>query len=137
LNPEKPSIEVAIALVWRDGRLLVTRRPPGVHLSGLSEFPGGKLRSGESPERCAEREVAEETGVVARARGRRESIAWEYPDRRVLLYPIDCEWLAGEGVAREVSEIRWIAPGELSSLDFPEANASLVAALEKSATTDD
>jgi hypothetical protein len=70
--------------------------------------------------------------VVARARGRRESIAWEYPERRVLLHPIDCEWQAGEGEAHEVSEIRWVAPDELSSLDFPEANASLVAALGKS-----
>jgi mutator protein MutT len=126
---EKPHVPVAIALVWRDGRLLVTRRPPGVHLALLWEFPGGKLRAGETPEACAEREVREEVGVVVRARGRRSVIEWEYPERRVTLHPVDCEWIEGDGTAREVSELRWAAPDELEKLDFPEANAGLIATL--------
>jgi mutator protein MutT len=129
VSAEKPRIEVAIALVWRDGRLLVTRRPTGVHLAGRSEFPGGKLHLGESPEACAEREVLEETGVRARARARRDIIEWDYPERKVLLHPVDCDWLAGDGEALEVSDVRWVVPAELSTLDFPEANAALVAAL--------
>lgn len=129
MGADKPHVEVAIALCWRDGRLLVTRRPSGVHLAGRWEFPGGKLGSGEAPEACAERELLEEVGVVARARGRRPAIEWEYPERTVTLHPVDCDWREGDGTPREVSELRWIETPELGTLDFPEANASLVAAL--------
>ena len=122
-------MEVAIALCWRDGRLLVTRRPAGVHLSGLWEFPGGKLGPDETAEVCAERELYEETAVIGSARSRRPSIEWEYPERRVTLHPVDCEWVEGNGTAREVAELRWALPSELLELEFPEANAELVATL--------
>jgi len=119
-------VEVALALVFRADRVLVTRRLKGVHLGGSWEFPGGKLRSGESAEACAVRELAEETGVVARARARRRAIDWTYPERTVRLHPIDCEWLAGEGETREVAEVRWVTLDELSTLALPPANADLV-----------
>jgi len=131
MTESKRHVEVAIALVWRDGRLLVTRRPENVHLAGHWEFPGGKLAPGETPEACAERELHEETRVVARAQSLRASIEWEYPERRVTLHPVDCEWVRGEGTAREVTELRWVLPEELGELDFPAANASLVRALSE------
>jgi mutator protein MutT len=124
-------IEVAIALVWRGDRVLVTRRLPAAHLGGLWEFPGGKLRTSETPDAAAEREVLEETGVVARARGRRAPIEWRYPERTVRLHPVDCDWREGEGEAREVSDLRWVTVGELATLEFPPANAALVAELSR------
>ena len=122
-------LEIAIALVFRDERLLVTRRPAGVHLAGFWEFPGGKLRAGETALDCAVREVAEETGVIARAVRERAPIEWSYPERSVLLRPVDCAWLEGEGELRGVAELSWLRPFELSSLTFPPANAALIAEL--------
>jgi 8-oxo-dGTP diphosphatase len=40
---------VAAALIDADGRLLLAQRPPGKHLAGAWEFPGGKLETGETP----------------------------------------------------------------------------------------
>lgn len=125
-------IEVAIALVFRDERLLVTRRLAGAHLGGLWEFPGGKLRTEESPDAAAVREVLEETGVVARARARRAPIEWRYPERTVRLHPVDCDWLAGDGEPRGVAALRWVTRAELAELEFPPANAVLVAELSRS-----
>jgi mutator protein MutT len=124
-------IEVAIALVWRGERVLVTRRPKDTHLGGLWEFPGGKLRREETPDAAAEREVLEETGVRARARGRRATIDWSYPERQLRLHPVDCDWLAGEGEARGVTELRWATVAELAGLEFPPANAALIAELSQ------
>src|ERR1043166_9155825 len=38
----KDTVDVAAALVFRDGKLLVTKRHDDVHLGGFWEFPGGK-----------------------------------------------------------------------------------------------
>jgi mutator protein MutT len=122
-------IHVAIALVWRDGRLLVTRRLTNVHLAGLWEFPGGKLLPNESPPACAEREVWEETAVKCRATRVREPIAHDYEERSVRLYPVDCDWLSGSGQPLQVAELEWLLPNELSERAFPAANAPLIATL--------
>jgi 8-oxo-dGTP diphosphatase len=123
------SIQVALALVWREGRLLVTRRPSGVHLAGYWEFPGGKIRPGEAPEAAAEREVREEVGIGCRARACRAAIAHTYPERVVVLYPVDCDWLEGDPILRGVSAAEWAAPERLADYDFPPANAELIARL--------
>ncbi len=122
-------VEVAIALVWRGTELLITRRPDAVHLGGLWEFPGGKIAPGETPEACAEREVLEEVGLLVAARARRKLIEHTYPERRVKLYPIECDYVTGALEFREVSDARWLLPSQLAQYPFPEANAKLIAEL--------
>jgi A/G-specific adenine glycosylase len=126
---EKRRVEVAIALVFRAGRLLVTRRPAETHLGGFWELPGGKLRPDESVEACAVREVAEETRVVVVARSRRATIEWDYPERRVALHPVECDWIEGDGELVEVSDLAWVTRAELSTRTFPPANAGLISEL--------
>ena len=36
----------AVALIDRDGRVLLAQRPDGKSMSGLWEFPGGKVELG-------------------------------------------------------------------------------------------
>lgn len=42
------ALHVAVAAVFRDGRVLIARRPEHVHQGGLLEFPGGKVEPGET-----------------------------------------------------------------------------------------
>jgi 8-oxo-dGTP diphosphatase len=124
-------VDVALALVWKAGRLLITRRPWQSHLGGYWEFPGGKLELGESARGAAEREVHEELGVRCRARQERPSIQYSYPDRRLRLHPVDCDWLEGEPVARQVLNFLWVEPAALGDYQFPPANAELLEALTR------
>ncbi len=59
----KPTVEAAVIAVQRGNRWLVQRRRSDGLLGGLWEFPGGKLRPAERPERAARRELEEETGI--------------------------------------------------------------------------
>ena len=48
-----PPTPIAVAVVRYDGKFLIGRRPEGVPLAGLWEFPGGKVHAGETPEAAA------------------------------------------------------------------------------------
>jgi mutator protein MutT len=122
-------VEVAVALVWRQGCLLITRRRREAHLGGYWEFPGGKTLPGESPEACAEREVLEETGVACAARRCLPVIEYVYPERTVRLRPVECEYVGGPPRPLQVAEWAWVCPADLGRYEFPPANAPLLAEL--------
>ncbi len=46
------------------GRVLIAQRPPGKHLAGGWEFPGGKLEPGEDRRAGLARELREELGIT-------------------------------------------------------------------------
>jgi 8-oxo-dGTP diphosphatase len=119
---------IAIALVWRDDKILVTqRRPDADHLPDLWEFPGGKCHANETPEHCAIREVAEETGLPVRVTTPRTAITYDYPERSVTLHPFDCE-VTDDTQAQplECAAVRWLLPADLHIDEFPSANIGLI-----------
>ena len=122
---------VTAAVVERDGRLLVTRRLEGSHMAGFWEFPGGKCEPGEAPDACLARELLEELGVAATVRDEIYRTTYEYGDRLLDLRFFDCE-LATEPRPLLGQEIRWVPRHELQSLEFPPADAELVARLATS-----
>src|SRR5262249_37633454 len=75
------TIVVTAAIIRRDGRYLVTRRPPGTHLAGVWEFPGGKCDDGEPLTSCMARELDEELGTNATVGSETFTITHDYPDR--------------------------------------------------------
>ncbi|WP_236697462.1 (deoxy)nucleoside triphosphate pyrophosphohydrolase [Sphingomonas sp. Leaf357] len=124
---------VAAALVDASGRVLVQQRPPGKHMAGLWEFPGGKVERGETPEAALVRELAEELGIrVAASALRPATFASEPLDgKHLLLLLYICEEWTGEPVALDAVALRWVAPAEMRGLDMPPADAPFIAALER------
>ena len=124
---DKP-IEVAAGLVFRDGKLLITKRPEGGHLAGLWEFPGGKREANETIERCLHRELKEELGIeVALAK------RWNL-DAQVLCY--DCtnhlllaRLAKGEPRAIECADLEWVTRENLAKFQFPPADQRLISRL--------
>jgi mutator protein MutT len=122
------TIVVTAAVIERDGQVLVTRRPRGVHLEGLWEFPGGKCDPGEPLDRCLARELREELDVDARVGLEVFTTSHAYEDRRVELHFFACE-LVGDPRPLLGQDMQWVARTELASLQFPPADAELIAAL--------
>jgi 8-oxo-dGTP diphosphatase len=125
-------IVVTAAVIERDGRLLVTERPKGVHLEGFWEFPGGKCEPGETLRACLGRELHEELGVQAVVGAELLATTHAYPERTVELHFIRCE-LTGDPVPRLGQEMRWVAVRDLGSLPFPPADRELIELLMRSA----
>jgi mutator protein MutT len=121
-----PPIEVAAGLVFRGGKLLITQRPPGSHLGGLWEFPGGKRQPGESFEQCLRRELAEELGIEVQVHELAEDFTHHYPERSVHLKFFRCRWLRHEPRAILCHDWAWVGPEQLPDYQFPAADARLL-----------
>lgn len=124
-------IPVVAALIVRDGRLLIARRPEGKHMAGRWEFPGGKLEKGESPEKAIEREIREELAAEIRAGRVYQAIAYSYPEKDVLLLFYAASVVSGEPRPVEEAEIRWITLEELDEYTFAPVDAMLVERLKR------
>jgi 8-oxo-dGTP diphosphatase len=119
---------VVAAVIEQDGRFLVARRLRGTHLAGYWEFPGGKVREGETLEAALRREIQEElnTGVGNLTRIFQTSHA--YPERTIELHFFRGV-LDGPAEPALGQELRWITRDEFSTLAFPPADAELLAEL--------
>ena len=123
-------VVVAAGLLFQRGKLLITQRPPGGHLAGLWEFPGGKCEPGETLPECLQRELHEELGVVANVRECVETLEHAYPEKTVQLSFYLCSLVIGEPEGREGQSIKWVGPDELRHYQFPEADAQLLEKLK-------
>lgn len=126
-----PRLRVVAAVVWRDGRMLFTRRPPGGPLGLLWEMPGGKIEPGETPDQALVRELSEELGVRARAH---ETLAVERHDyahgTRVDLHFIRATFEGEPRPASEaVHELRWWAPYEVDLASVLEGDRAFLTRL--------
>lgn len=124
------TLVVTAAIIERDRTYLVTRRPIGVHLEGLWEFPGGKCDEGESLEACLTREIREELGCDATVGAEVFTTTHTYPERRVELHFFACS-LRGEPRGLLGQEMRWVSKADLRFLNFPPADAELIAWLAR------
>jgi 8-oxo-dGTP diphosphatase len=121
-----------VALIDADGRVLLAERPVGKAMAGLWEFPGGKLRAGETPEAALIRELKEELGIdVAEACLAPLSFAsHSYPDFHVLLLLYACRRWNGMVTAHEGQRLAWVCRERLSDYAMPPADKPLLAALK-------
>ena len=122
-------VAVAIALLRREGRWFLQRRDAGSdHLPGLWEFPGGKIGSGEAAEAALRRELEEELAWVPGDLRALDPLTHAYPDRIVDLHPFLVE---GPALPRTALAWGWFTAVEAARLKVPEANAPLMALLER------
>jgi 8-oxo-dGTP diphosphatase len=122
---------VAAALVDPDGRVLVAERPPGKHLAGQWEFPGGKIEPGETPEIALVRELAEELGVDPSASCLAPAgfASHAYPDFHLVLLLFACRKWAGTVRGRDGQRLQWLRVNDLFALDMPPADRPLLGLL--------
>lgn len=123
----RPHIHVACAIIERDGRVLAAQRGPHMSLPLKWEFPGGKLDPEETLEECLRRELIEELGVEITVGRPLPATTHAYPSFTVTLYPFVCSITSGSIVLHEHQAVAWLAPGDLSTLDWAEADGPILA----------
>jgi A/G-specific adenine glycosylase len=117
-----PTYHVAVGIVRRRGRILITRRTPSGLLGGLWEFPGGRVAEGESPEEACRREIREETDLEVEVTGFVTHVDHAYSHFKIGMDVYSCVYRAGTVTLRGPVDHRWILVDEIADYPFPGAN---------------
>ncbi len=128
---EIPAARIAVGIVSRRGRVLITRRPESGLLGGLWEFPGGKVAKGESPARACAREIREEVSLEVEVGERIARVQHAYSHLKVEIEVFACRYRAGDVVLDGPVDYRWIRPDETDEYAFPRANHKFMAEVKK------
>jgi 8-oxo-dGTP diphosphatase len=134
--PDDPGRRGAVAVVVRDGRMLVIRRSSSVVAPLLYCFPGGGIEGDESEEEALIREFREEVDVIIRPLRR----LWQC----VTPWKVELAWWLGEldpdatplANPHEVESIHWFTVAEMTALpDLLESNREFLALVERGQIT--
>lgn len=123
-TPKKsiPHYEVVAAAIYKNGRYLLGKRPPGGLLGGLWEFPGGKVEKGETHEEALRREIREEIGIEVDIGERIASVDHGYSHYTVTIHLYRCTHTDGVPQTIYHSRLRWTPKSQFQRLSFPAAN---------------
>lgn len=118
----------AVALIDKDGRILIAKRPDGKSMAGLWEFPGGKVELGETPEQALVRELSEELGIKTwnSCLAPMTFASHAYEDFHLLMLLFVCRKWEGIVIPKEEQELKWVYSNELKNYPMPPADKPLI-----------
>jgi 8-oxo-dGTP diphosphatase len=118
----------AVALIDRDGRVLLAQRPEGKSMAGLWEFPGGKVETDETPEAALIRELHEELGIEtwASCLAPLTFASHTYPDFHLLMPLFACRKWDGQPRSNEGQALKWVRAANLRDYPMPPADLPLI-----------
>jgi len=116
-------ISVTCAIIRNEeNEILVVQRGEKTDHPFKWEFPGGKLRDGETEEECIIREIKEELSMEVVICSRSEPVIHDYGHKKITLIPFICDTLDELPALSEHVDFKWISPEDLCSVDFCEAD---------------
>ena len=121
-------IQVAAGVILNNKKshVYVTKRKSYQDLAGLWEFPGGKVKEGESIKDALKRELLEEVGIVVKKATEFVKLDFDYPDKKVKLSFYIVDQYLNTPSAQEFQEIVCIEIKNLKNLKMPIANKCVI-----------
>jgi A/G-specific adenine glycosylase len=131
-------ISAVVAVIEREGKYLIQKRPPSGLLAGLWEFPGGKIEPGESPEQALLRELKEELGVDLADLENQDplsnlqhliTVKHAYTQFLVSLHAYSCKLKSIPPLSRDT--YRWITLKGMRRFPFPSGSSKIIRFLQQ------
>jgi mutator protein MutT len=125
------AVTVTAAVIIEDGRVLLTRRPPGGRHPGSWEFPGGKIEPGETPRECLARELSEELGIGVTVGEKLAEVHHAYHDLTIDLLVYSCQIATGQLSDLGCASHAWVTPEDLDEFDMLPPDREVARQLEE------
>lgn len=130
LNDSK-FIHVAVGVIKNtQDEVLIALRPQSAHQGRLWEFSGGKVEQGETVQQALARELKEELAITVQTSQPLIQIKHHYDDLTVLLDVWRVINFSGQPRSCEGQKIQWVKFNELSQYSFPDANKTIITAVQ-------
>ena len=126
---QMPNLRVVSAEIQRDGRWLIVQRPANAVLPLLWEFPGGRVRPGETDAEALVRGVKLRIGAEVEVGPKLMEVHHDYEGYTVTLVVYRAELGDQEPIDAKVAAHAWVTPDEMSEYPFPGADQHTVDAL--------
>ena len=127
------NVRVVVAEVCDGERYLITQRSEGSLFGGLWEFPGGRVRTGETDQQALSRALLDRLGVSVDVGACVEESGHNYAPHHITLAVYQCT-LRDAPRAVRVAAVAWVTVDELNNYSFPPADeASIVRLLGEDA----
>jgi len=125
-----PEVHIALGVILKKDKLLITRRKEAGLLGGLWELPGGKVQPGESPGEACIREIQEEVNIKVKISGSLTTIKHAYTHFKIQVDVFLCPYHSGIIKLNGPVDYRWIAASEIDRFPFPAANHKIFRSLK-------
>ncbi len=128
---KKIEITMACGIIFHKDRIYIQQRLPDDVWGSLWEFPGGRLKSGETPEQAVCREILEETEFSVFRLLPLTTVAHHYTKYRVILHGFTCRLRKSDNrpVLHAACQYRWLPLSGLADFPFPAGHRKLLAFL--------
>ena len=127
---EMRTIEVVAAVIFDErGRIFATQRGYG-EWKDWWEFPGGKIEAGETPRQALKREIREELEAEIEVGELMKTIDYNYPNFHLTMHCFKCSLMGGVTL-KEHEAAKWLAPSELSSVNWLPADEDFIKELKR------
>jgi A/G-specific adenine glycosylase len=129
--PEKryyKKIAAVIGIIEKEGKYLIQKRPSTGLLADLWEFPGGKIKKGETPKQALKREIKEELGEDIYDERFLTKVQHSYTQFQVTLHAFFCSMKTDPVLDRKRQ--RWITLKGMRQFPFPSGSAKVIKFLE-------
>ncbi len=122
-------IQAVVGIIEKQGKYLIQKRPSIGLLADLWEFPGGKIKKGESSNQALRREIKEEVGTEVRQEKRLITVKHSYTQFQVTLHAFFCSLKTEPRLDK--SRQRWVSLKGMRRYPFPSGSAKIIKFLEK------
>ncbi len=126
-----PEYNIAVGVIHKGEKVLITQRKPEGLLGGLWEFPGGKVKDGETDEQACIREIKEEVNLNVEITGFVTTVRHAYSHFKIEMDVFECAYISGRVKRRGPVDHRWVSFSQLKEFPFPKANNKFIPLLER------
>jgi len=118
-------VEVVAAVLCHNGRVLATQRGYGPW-AGWWEFPGGKVKAGETHSEALARELKEELDADIAIERFLTTVEYDYPDFHLIMHCYRCHLLRNTYTLKEHLAARWLDKSSLQEVRWLPADRDLI-----------